>query len=153
MATATGQVLIDQIVPLAVPALKVASITAQVINLTCTTVTGAVEVTGVLLETITQVAIATNQVIQQVAALPFTGFITVPGAIAGEPCAVTQVAVEGITVQFVSDVAIREVAVIRITVATGPGAVPFPQPTSPPFEARPPGVFVARATGTSFTCT
>jgi hypothetical protein len=151
MPVGTGQVLVSAVIPLAVPALKVSRIVASVVNLTCQTLTNAVEVSGVLLETITQVSLGTEAVVDQVAAVPFTTSIPVPGATPGEVCQVTRVEVEGITVQFIDDQHIRQVTVIALEAATQPGLFPLPQPTSPPFEARPPGVFVARAKGNTFS--
>lgn len=151
MAVGAAQLLIDRIVPLVVPALKVSRIIAQVINLTCQVLPGSVQVSGILQETITQVSLADNRVFEQIAALPFTTIFPVAGAVPGEVCQITRVVIEGITVQFVADQLIREIAIIEIEVQTLPGTVEPPQPVSPLFEARPPGVFVARANGTSFT--
>lgn len=151
MPVGTGQVLVTQIVTLVVPALKVSRIVASVVNLTCQTLTNAVEISGVLLETITQVALGSELVLEQVAAVPFTAAIPVPGATPDQVCQITRVAIEGITVRFVDDQHIRETAVIVFEVTTQPGVFPLPQPTSAPFEARPPGVFVARAKGATFT--
>ncbi|HBL49069.1 MAG TPA: hypothetical protein DDZ65_02345, partial [Firmicutes bacterium] len=101
MPVGSTQVLIDVIVSLAVPALKVASITANIINLTCQTLANQVLVSGVILETIRQVALATDMVVVQVAALPFSAAVPVPGAVPGEACRVIRAEIEGITVQFV----------------------------------------------------
>ncbi|HCT36741.1 MAG TPA: hypothetical protein DF292_06915 [Firmicutes bacterium] len=145
MPVGSTQVLIDVIVSLAVPALKVASITANIINLTCQTLANQVLVSGVILETIRQVALATDMVVVQVAALPFSAAVPVPGAVPGEACRVIRAEIEGITVQFVADQLIRQVVVFELEVETaGVLPLPTPQPFSPLFEARPPGTVVFR---------
>ncbi|HAW71673.1 MAG TPA: hypothetical protein DHD79_00070 [Firmicutes bacterium] len=145
MPVGSTQVLIDVIVSLAVPALKVASITANIINLTCQTLANQVLVSGVILETIRQVALATDMVVVQVAALPFSAAVPVPGAVPGEACRVIRAEIEGITVQFVADQLIRQVVVFELEVETAAVLpLPTPQPFSPLFEARPPGTVVFR---------
>lgn len=145
MPVGSTQVLIDTVVPLAVPALKISNITANIINLTCQTLTNQVLVSGVILETITQVALVNNIVIAQVAALPFSVSVPVPGAVPGEACRVIRAEIEGITVSFVADQLIRQVVVFELEVETAPVlAVPTAQPFSPLFEVRPPGTVVFR---------
>lgn len=145
MPIGSTQVLIDTVVPLAVPALKIAGITANIINLTCQTLTNQVLVSGVILETITQVALANNVVIVQVAALPFSASVPVPGAVPGEACRVIRAEIEGITVRFVADQLIRQVVVFELEVETAPVLVTAAaQPFSPLFEAKPPGTVVFR---------
>ncbi|HAZ23013.1 MAG TPA: hypothetical protein DCY84_11715, partial [Firmicutes bacterium] len=127
MPVGSTQVLIDVIVSLAVPALKVASITANIINLTCQTLANQVLVSGVILETIRQVALATDMVVVQVAALPFSAAVPVPGAVPGEACRVIRAEIEGITVQFVADQLIRQVVVFELEVETA-AVLPLPTP-------------------------
>lgn len=146
MPVGSTQVLIDTVVPLVVPALKIASITANIINLTCQTLTNQVLVNGVILETISQVALASNIVFAQVASLPFSASMPVPGAVPGEACRVIRAEIEGITVSFVADQLIRQVIVFELEVET---AAVFPTPTAQPFaplfEARPPCTVVFRS--------
>lgn len=117
MPQASAQVLVESTIELTQPAVKIDEIRAIVQDLVCTVIADKVIFQGVLHKQIFFVRQADNVVVHQAEDVRFSGFIDVPGAVAGATCAVNAT-VEFIDFELLDPTTLEQKVVLRVTVET-----------------------------------
>ncbi len=114
LAETTVQVLVDDIVVLPLPAIKVDEITARIDDLQCYVIDDKVIFQGILHKQIFYVD--TDNVVRHVAVdIPFSGFADLPGVPAGSACSLTAT-IAFLSFQLLNEQELRETVVIDVEI-------------------------------------
>lgn len=113
---ASAQVLVESTVELENPAVKIDEIRAVVTDLTCQVIQDKVIFQGVLHKQIFYVR-EDGVVVHQAEDVRFSGFVDVPGAMAGEACRIDSV-IEFVDFVLVDPTTLEQRVVIRVAVQT-----------------------------------
>lgn len=113
LGEATTQLLVANTVILGVPAVKIDEIVASVRDLNCIVIDGKIIIQGVLHKQVFFVDTA-GIVRHQAEDVRFSGFIDLPGAVAGTPCQLEAI-VEFLDFRLLSPEELRQTAVLAVT--------------------------------------
>ncbi|MBO8126327.1 MAG: DUF3794 domain-containing protein [Firmicutes bacterium] len=125
VGTATDQILVDSIVELEQPAVKIDEIRAVIRDATCTVISNKVIFQGVLHKQIFFVREPDNIVVHQAEDIPFSGFVDVPGAAPNNTCEVT-FEIAFIEFNLLNSDQLRQKVLIDVAVTVFDGAIPVP---------------------------
>lgn len=125
IATATDQILVDSIVDLVYPAVKIDEIRASVRDATCTVIPNKVIFQGVLHKQIFYVREPDNVVVHQGEDIPFSGFVDVIGAAPTNTCDVV-FEIAFVDFELLSATELRQKVLIDAFITVSDNAIPVP---------------------------